>query len=389
MTRRLRSRAGQIIIPALLLFPTMFLFVYLLYETAKLSREKIRHQFAIDSAAFVEMTNYSDFLNRTAYVNGAFPMRIFEEGYDTMVDDCTGPPDKHDPCPPSKSDYPGDGGDVSYADVLYKNGAFPRSQSGKHSYGSGDASWDIEYSSARQQQMSDKALPDPFLLFTLQDANWFWHPYTVATQIYQLYVQIYSLLGSVESAQKQVLKRLSDTHSFMSKSYWLNTGESGDALVAAFRTQIPDFNSQSVAQAVCQRKLIYWGNTTRGGGGVQPYVPQYSHDDGAQDVDLAKNGGGSPDCPQPGLFQMMWVDPNVVKKLAEKTGGSYPGIELRMPWVIPNSNYWNVDFYNEMNKARVESTLHTTISLGSGDPSQSKPSVWPDPTPKFQVRQFP
>jgi hypothetical protein len=31
--------------------------------------------------------------------------------------------------------------------------------------------------------------------------------------------------------------------------------------------------------------------------------------------------------------------------------------------------------------------LHTTISV-TGDPSNS-PAVWPDPTPKFQVRQFP
>src|SRR3990167_9990070 len=76
---RLGSRRGQIVIPAMLLFPTLFLFVYLIYETAKLSREKIKHQFAMDAAAFVEATNYSDFLNRTAYVNGAFPMRIRSE----------------------------------------------------------------------------------------------------------------------------------------------------------------------------------------------------------------------------------------------------------------------------------------------------------------------
>src|SRR5512137_1751447 len=86
---RPRSRVGQVIIPALFLFPTFMLFVYLIYETAKLSREKIRHQFAIDAAVFVEMTNYSDFLNRTAYVNGAFPMRIFDEGFrgaDSCID---------------------------------------------------------------------------------------------------------------------------------------------------------------------------------------------------------------------------------------------------------------------------------------------------------------
>ncbi|MFI5346941.1 MAG: hypothetical protein ACHQ51_11260 [Elusimicrobiota bacterium] len=389
MTSRLLSRRGQIIIPSLLLFPTMFLFVYLIYETAKLSREKIRHQFAIDSAAFVEMTNYSDFLNRTAYVNGAFPMRIFEEGYDTMMDDCAGPPDKHDPCPPSKSDYPREGGDVSYADVLYKNGAFPRSaQLGKHSY-SNEPSWDIEYSAGRQQQMTDRNLTDPFLLFIQQDAYWFWHPYSVATQIYQLYVQIYSLLGSVEDAQKQVLTRLASDHSFMKKSYWLNTGEPGDDLVAAFRLKIPDFNSPSVAQAVCQRKLIYWGNTTRGGGGLSYAVPQFSHDDGAQDVDLAAHGGGSPGCPQPGLFQIMWVDPNTVAKLSQKTGGDYPGILLQMNWQIPSSNYWSYDFGAAMAQMGQDGMLRTTISLGSGDPSKSKPMVWPHPTPKFQVRQFP
>ena len=109
--RLYRSRAGQIVIPAMLMFPTLFLFVYLIYETAKLSREKIRHQFAMDAAAFVEMTNYSDFLNRTAYVNGAFPMRIFEEGYWDFKAECEG---KVQNC-----------SQKTYASILFANGAFP------------------------------------------------------------------------------------------------------------------------------------------------------------------------------------------------------------------------------------------------------------------------
>ena len=78
--RALRGREGQLAIPSLFLLPSLFLFVYLIFETAKLSREKIRHQFALDAAAFIEMTNYSDFLNRSAYClrglrkwPGAFP----------------------------------------------------------------------------------------------------------------------------------------------------------------------------------------------------------------------------------------------------------------------------------------------------------------------------
>src|SRR3989338_2621014 len=88
--KRFPGQKGQIVIPALFLFPTLMLFVFLIFETAKLSREKIRHQFAVDAAAFVEMTNYSDFLNRSAYVNGAFPMRIFREGFHETMLDCLG-----------------------------------------------------------------------------------------------------------------------------------------------------------------------------------------------------------------------------------------------------------------------------------------------------------
>jgi hypothetical protein len=384
------ARRGQIIIPALLLFPTMFLFVYLLFETAKLSREKIRHQFAMDSAAFVEMTNYSDFLNRTAYVNGAFPMRIYEEGYgdqqghNLFAAECSGPPDKHDPCPPT-GEYPPY---ASYSDVMYKTGAFPRSQSGRNTYDT-QTSWDIEYEGSghgghrpRQTQMTEGSLEDEFELFGAQEANWFWHGWKLATELYQLYVQVYSLLGSVEDAQFRVLSRLASQHSFMSKSYWLNTGEDGGTLVASFRQKVPDFTSSSIAHPLCQRHLKYWGNTYQGGGGVQPYVPQYTD----PSVDLAANNMSSPGCNNQGLFQIMWIKQSEVDKLNQAGSGAYPGLELWMTWNIPNANYFNVDFANQMGNQR-PGNLHTTISL-SGDPA-NKPSVWPDPTPKFQVRQFP
>ena len=70
---------GQLAIPFLFVFPSIFLFLFLIIETAKLSRQKIRHQFAIDTAAFLEMSNYSDLLNNSAYVNGAFPQSLFED----------------------------------------------------------------------------------------------------------------------------------------------------------------------------------------------------------------------------------------------------------------------------------------------------------------------
>ncbi|MDE2489306.1 MAG: hypothetical protein KGM24_00555 [Elusimicrobia bacterium] len=386
-SRLFRSRAGQIVIPAMLMFPTLFLFVYLIYETAKLSREKIRHQFALDAAAFVEMTNYSDFLNRTAYVNGAFPMRIFEEGYGDFPADCNGK---------AAAGCPDDPKNREYADILYCNGAYPRDASDNTCPGTGpsdepsytrptvtsystEPQWRIEYGGAGTgKNSSPPTLTEPFVLFTLDNANKFWHQYDLAAEIYKLWVQVYSLLGSVEYAQVQVLQRLTtDTdHSFLQKSYWLNTGDPpGDSvqLADSFKAAIgTDLDSPSVTYGVCQKTLDFWGNKHLGGTGIQPFAP-YKTDPTVQLQDSQGCSGG-------GLFQIEWVDPSVIKKLDQ-------GLELSMFWNIPSKNYFNYDFAAAMRRAYPHGDLHVTIGVG-GAPGE-KPSVWPDPTPKFQVRERP
>ena len=387
----MRSRAGQIVIPAMLIFPTLFLFVYLIYETAKLSREKIRHQFAMDAAAFVEMTNYSDFLNRTAYVNGAFPMRIFEEGYNDFPADCEG---KVPNC-----------GKKTYASLLFANGAFPHVD-GAYTDGHAPESSDSQFSNPHKWTIRYGGLagagknsnpPDltpvatsntpQFALFTEDDADHYWHTWELATDIYKLYIQIYSLLGSVEDAQYQVLTRLttggSVPHSFMQKSYWLNSNDPvGDASVLAtsFDLALGDF--PHAVHANCLKRLDYWGNKHISGG-IQPYVPQ--HVQGGNGVDLTASGGAGCQSVGGGLFQIESVDDSMVN--AQQTGKLQKGLTIQMPWSIPAKNFFNVDFVSMMGQQFPGRELHTTISL-MGDPSNS-PSVWPDPTPKFQVRQFP
>jgi hypothetical protein len=370
MPTRTPRAAGQIVIPAMLIFPTLFLFVYLIYETAKLSREKIRHQFAMDAAAFVEMANYSDFLNRTAYINGAFPMRIFEEGYaDDFQAECEGKTTNCNQRP--------------YREILYENGAFPRSQSGKHDY-SNEPSWDIAYGGAGSgKNDSPPQLTEPFMLLTLQNANDYYQQYDLATEIYKFYVQIYSLLGSVEDAQFKVLQRLSGDHSFLKKSYWLNTGDpidSANQLAASFNTAIGDFDTS--VKPVCLHKLKYCGNQYTGGTGLQVMRAVCSTpDDG---IVLPTSQGCST---EGGLFQMEWVPKSEIDKFRTAAAGGYPGLSLSMNWAVPEKNYWNVNFPALLSQRFPNGDLHTTISL-LGDPS-TQPSVWPNPTPKFQVRQFP
>lgn len=349
----------------MLLFPTLFLFVYLIYETAKLSREKIRHQFAMDAAAFVEATNYSDFLNRTAYVNGAFPMRIFEQGYDDFPAECEGKVEHCDK--------------ITYAEILYQNGIFPRSQSGKKSYSDEDR-WDIAYGGKGANKNSNNpTIDDPVVLFSMDNANKFWHPWDLATEVYKLYVQVFSLLGSVEDAQWQVLDRLANKskHSFLQKSYWLNTGDPasyGTDLANEFDVQMGNFKGTPH----CVHKLIYHGNKHMGGTGIQQYRV-FGTD---PPVDLPD----SPGCSGGGLFQLETVDDSIINKLRTRNGSDYPGLSLSLRWQIPGKNYFNVDFGNMPQHFRRGSPeLHTTVSIGV----DSKAAVWPDPTPKFQVREFP
>jgi len=379
--RLLRRRDGQIVIPAMLIFPALMLFVYLIYETAKLSREKIRHQFAMDAAAFVEMTNYSDFLNRTAYVNGAFPMRIFDEGYGEFMTECEG---KTDDCK-----------QVTYASVLFDNGVFPHVGGDPYPTGNHLAEenmpgnkWEIAYGGlGAGKNSADPDLPEPLQLFTREDARKYWHSKELAVEIFKLYVQIYSLLGSVEDAQWTVLKRLVSKHSFMSKSYWLNTGEpEGEQLVERFRAAMPyDFGSDTVVQAKCQQTLDFCGNVRVGGGGLQPYRPEC----------VTGNGGDPPAKLEPspgcttGLFQMMVVKQSAIDAMQKPGASGYPGIALEMNWALPSKNYFNVDFLSEMNHRYPTGTLHTTIALTPRTPGGPEAAVWPNPTPKFQVRQFP
>ncbi|MEK7858529.1 MAG: hypothetical protein AAB320_05230 [Elusimicrobiota bacterium] len=374
--RFLRSRAGQIVIPAMFIFPTLMLFVYLIYETAKLSREKIRHQFAIDAAAFVEMTNYSDFLNRTAYVNGPFPMRIFDEGFKNTPIDCEQKAGCHGP--------------TNWFNILKQNGGFPTSLSNKTSYDQ-EQLWDIGFDGVGSPKNSiPPQVSSEFVLTSMADANSWWINWDDANQVYKLYVQIYQLLGSVEDAQYSVLKRLSSGHNFLKKSYWLNTGDpiaDADIGSASFDISASSFK----AVPYCHQTMVFHGNKPTGSA-FQPwqvYAPEPHKDKNGNTINGVSLPNTIDGCT--GLFQLMWVDPNVLKKMRDPYSGSAygsRGYPVTQRWTAPN-NYFNYNFNNQFDGGRP--MVHVTVAIGVGSkaPGGPGPSVWPNPTPKFQVRTYP
>lgn len=352
------NRRGQIIIPSVLLIPSLLLFVYLLFEITKLSREKIRHQFAVDSAAFIEMTNYSDFFNRTAYVNGSFPHRIFKEAYD---------------CPPN--DYlqeTAGSGQICPYDMLYEAGCFPR-YDGDDSEGMMDrlSKWPIKFKDVPGRRMNQNPPTfDSMLKFITEDQGIkvyiFWDP---AIGLYKFYAQVYNLLGSVQTSQKTVFERLTENFSFFRKSYYLNTGECRQNPGVCGEDGLAKFQANRVYPVLHYiEKLKFWAKVPKSG--LPPYYL------GVTNPPL--------DMPAPGLFQLATVPDAELAPLKS-------GFEVYQGWDAP-SNYFGVD----VNKlapcpsgaiSRTRPCVHARIA--SQCPDVNNNCVWPNPTPKYQTRLYP
>ncbi|MFH2201513.1 MAG: hypothetical protein ABIJ96_00210 [Elusimicrobiota bacterium] len=386
--RLLRNRRGQLAIPSLFVLPSLFLFVYLIFETAKVSREKIRHQFAIDAAAFIEMTNYSDFLNRSAYVNGAFPQRIFEEGfYGTPIEtkkNTSG----------TLPNNMGMAGDRLY-EILYKNGAFPADpdEPAKASL-DGRPSWFLKFKGPGAGGKNDSSPTlDPRLnLLTMDDALDYWISWDDAQDIYKLYVQIYQLLGSVEDAQYSVFCRLTGAsgcpnsdgkHNFFRKSYWLNTNDPiDDAFDGAQAFNKYPFNPRPH----CIQEIMIHGNKPTNNA-FQPYQI-WAPSDPVQMPKTIEN------CVEgDGLFQMESIDPGHLRAMAEPHEDSpWPGYPVVQHWDVEQSvlgsNYFNVNFHNMIRcQDGGGPCVHATVGLSN--PSGPGKGLWPNPTPKFQTRLYP
>jgi hypothetical protein len=452
VSSRHKSSRGQLLIPALFVFPSLFLFIYLIYETAKLSREKIRHQFAIDSAAFIEMSNYSDFLNRSAYVNGAFPMRIFKEMNAAMP-----PVNRGEGCPTA-----------SMMDVMFMNGDFPmdsndlswESQGSEQAY-TAKAQWKIEFCSENSNPpcftqfdgTSDgeppggdgdqlNAYPPPerqCMSHILNDKNVVpggnCHefidlatakacgrpveytciaPYTAAdssqdclqpgSTFIDIWAKVYTLLGQVEGAQMGVLGRLAQNHHFLQKSYWLNTsGQGPDAADAQSASLVFDRGQAAgFVDAFQPDCLDYVTGLARVFQNGDPLSAFNKCSIGPYDpappclIKPAIPLQGLNACPGAGgtlgggLFQFMDADPSVV-------GGAGGGGAIQHGWY--SATDWHI----------VNPKTDSAIAWGSGAENffgvafqtpavcakvtlgENEPyaSVWPDPTPKYQTRLRP
>ncbi|MBU2529796.1 MAG: hypothetical protein KKD35_02050 [Elusimicrobia bacterium] len=352
-------RRGQFIIPSLLVIPSLLLFVYLIFETAKLSREKIRHQFAIDSAAFIQMGDYTNLFNRTAYVNGTFPYRVFKEVYE---------------CPPN--DYlqrTDDTGEECPYETLYDAGNFPKyvgDVAGEPPVTlDGKSKWDIKFGPANAgMNANPPVLPPIHTLFTNDQGKMlylFWDP---ALGVYKFYAQFYTLLGTIEKSQITVFERLTENFNFFRKSYYLNTGECRNNPAGCAEDGVAGFKANAIREGNnfhmhYTSKLQFWAKVPQTG--IPPYMLHHTN----PPVDIK-------------LFQLATVDNDAL----EAAGNGY---EVFQGWDV-QSNYFDIDF-NTLAACRETGRpcVHAMVASQCPALSSGNNCVWPNPTPKYQTRLYP
>lgn len=346
----IKNKKAQIVLPAVLLIPTILLVIYLLFETTKVSKEKIRHQFALDTSSFVEMTSLSNYLNATAYVNGAFPFRLFRDFFEA-----NNPKLEPDPNYDSATTLK----PISYYDYYYQAGAFPAMSDYNSSPKPTDTKWDLHYyQDTRKEWEKDfpKVDEDKFYpinsekIAETHQAYW-------DMEILSLYFMVYYYLGNIYEDQKKVYERLVKDNEFFRKGYFYNTGNCS-------LSECGREGAQVIKNYFIKTEPLYISKVN---------VFYKSDRNTAQKIELdlkeKKIMGGQ-------LFQLA----HLAKGSKEKLRSLYKGVDITQRFTL-SKNYFNV------NLMRYNPRVHTKIALQCTNESNN--CVWPAPTSKYQVRLFP
>jgi len=351
-----------------LVIPSLIIFVYLLFETTKISQEKIRQQFALDSAAFIQMGDYTNFLNRTAYVNGAFPYRIFKQ-----VFDCGGGGQG------SKLQYTDDSGEICTYKMFYEAGNFPKyvgdSEGAEPVVLDNMSKWDIRFGGPRAGMNSANPSVDDELVFITEQQGVkiyiFWDP---AIGFYKTYAQVYTILGSIEASQMGVFQKLTERMNFFRKSFYLNAAtkkcqESPDTCgqEGLASSGMRSWKKGSDMKMHYIQRIKFWAKYMKSNG--------FGYDIVKTNPPLQMQS--------PGLFQLATVNTGLLSGIGR-------GYSISQPW-DPGSatgNFFNVDLANLGTCSTFPKTcVHATIS--SQCPGPGNNCVWPYPTPKYQTRLYP
>ncbi len=363
--RTLQERRAQLLLPAVLLLPLFVLVIYLLVEVTKVSIAKVRHQFALDNAAYSQMTTVSVFLNAVGLLNGPLPYRVMRTYNEPLqlVD--------------KSRKYRGQD-NLTVFDLFFQAGAVPTIASdyewgknkppkptstdwGVHYIKRGD--WDDEEKKAYDRSEWEKETPAAIKeAVVLMNKDIVDKHYVAAKQVglpaIKAYLNTYVQVGDTFNLQKDLYQKLIKNAGIFREGYYLNVDDckKGDCARQSAGRLVPYLSIPTKRQEADD--LIVYVSAS----------------------DMAGGTGGAIEIPL--KMSEMGAEPLFLFAYPDGTGRSHlrqlkRGVTLKQNFPLPK-NHFNINL-----AGKYKPYVRNRVIMSC--PRTNNNCVWPNPLPKYNV----
>lgn len=365
----LQNRRAQLLLPAVLLLPLFVLVIYLLVEVTKVSISKVRHQFALDNAAYTQMTTVSVFLNAVALLNGPLPYRVLKT-YDERINVVN-----------PQNDYRGKQNWTVF-DLFFQAGAVPTiapdyDKEARHNPPPKQESidWGVHYIRNSEWSEEDKEAYDrsgwekenpaeidkekPVVLMNKEMVD---KHYIAAKKVgipaIMAYLNTYVQVGDTFNLQKDLYQKLIKNAAMFREGYFLNVDDcKKNECARQSASRLVQFLSIPTKRQEAEDVMMYVSASDMGGG-----------TGGAVKVPLKMSEVGADP-----LFLFAYVDGTGRSRLRTLKRG----VTLKQNFPLKR-NHFNIDLVT-----KYKPYVRNTVILNC--PRNNNNCIWPNPLPKYNV----
>ena len=370
----LQGRRAQLLLPAVLLLPLFVLVIYLLVEVTKVSIAKVRHQFALDNAAYTQMTTVSVFLNAVGLLNGPLPYRVMRT-YD----------EKLDVVDASSSFRNKPLTDITVFDLFFQAGALPTLAS-DYEWGKSkpprpeSTDWGVyyvkgldpadefpqkqpdgidDYDRSGWEKETPEAIKAPVVLMNKELVSKMYVPaQRKALPAIKNYLNTYVQVGDTFNLQKHIYESLIKNAGIFREGYFLNVDDCRKGQCARqSAARLAPYLSIPVTRQEADELVVYVSASDSDGG-----------TGGAIEIPLKMTEMGADP-----LFLFAYVDPTGRTRLRNLKRG----ISLKQNFPLPK-NHFNINL-----ESKYKPYVTNTVIMSC--PRNNNNCVWPNPLPKYNV----
>ncbi len=363
----LQNRRAQLLLPAVLLLPLFVLVIYLLVETTKVSISKVRHQFALDNAAYTQMTTVSVFLNAVGLLNGPLPYRVLKT-YDVPLKVVNPDNPYRDSTNWTVFDLFFQAGAIPTIGPDYEKGALrnppPKADSadwGVHYIQRSDWGKDEEklYSRKEWEKENPAEIKDSVVLMNKEMVD---KHYVASKQVgipaIQEFLNTYVQVGDTYNLQKDLYQKLIKNAGMFREGYFLNTDDckKGECARQSASRLVQYLSIPTKRQETDDITVFVSASDMAGGTGGAVEIP----------LKMSEMGAGP-------LFLFAYVDGTGRARLRTLKRG----VVLKQNFPLTR-NHFNIDL-----AGKYKPYVRNTVILNC--PRTNNNCVWPNPLPKYNV----